>query len=80
MTEQIEKTAAFVRRKLADERGGVCHGDATTLWRERVGFYLDFYRRLKKQLEASVWGAAAPASGGMGNVQAGTFLELAGRM
>ena len=27
MTEQIEKTAAFVRRKLADERGGVCHGD-----------------------------------------------------
>lgn len=55
-------------------------GTATALWRERVGFYLDFYRRLKKQLEASVWGAAAPASGGMGTVQAGTFLELAGRM
>ncbi len=55
-------------------------GTATTLWRERVGFYLDFYRRLKKQLEASVWGAAAPASGGMGTVQAGDFLELAGRM
>ncbi len=78
MTEQIEKTAAFVRRKLADERGGVCHGDRHDA--VAVGFYLAFSRRLKKQLEASVWGAAAPASGGMGNVQAGTFLELAGRM
>lgn len=82
MTEQIEKTAAFVRRKLAESHlaAEFAAGTATALWRERVGFYLDFYRRLKKQLEASVWGAAAPASGGMGNVQAGTFLELAGRM
>ena len=37
-------------------------------------------KELKKQLEASVWGAAAPASGGTGNIQAGNLLELAGRM
>ena len=82
MTEQIEKAAAFVRRKLAESHlaAEFAAGTATALWRERVGSYLDFYRRLKQQREASVWGAAAPASGGMGNVQAGTFLELAGRM
>ena len=82
MTEQIEKAAAFVRRKLAESHlaAEFAAGTATALWRERVGSYLDFYRRLKKQLEASVWGAAAPASGGMGTVQAGDFLELTGRM
>lgn len=26
---------------------------ATKLWRERIGFYLDFYRRLREQLKAS---------------------------
>ena len=82
MTEQIEKAAAFVRRKLAESHlaAEFAAGTATALWRERVGSYLDFYRRLKKQLEASVRGAAAPAFGGTGNIQAGTFLELAGRM
>lgn len=50
---------------------------AAALWRERIGFYLEFYRRLKEQLEASVWGTdGAPAAGGAGNTP---FLELAGR-
>lgn len=54
---------------------------ATALWRERIGFYLDFYRRLKEQLDASVWAsdAAAPVSGRAGIAAADSALELAGR-
>lgn len=54
---------------------------ASALWRERIGFYLEFYRRLKGQLDASVWAsdAAVPASGRAGSAPADSALELAGR-
>ena len=76
-----EKTA-FVDGVLAKLEGHLAAELATetaaALWRERIGFYQDFYRRLREQLEASTWGAdgAAPASGGTGS---GSSLELAGR-
>ena len=36
---------------------------ATELWRERIGFYLDFYRRLGEQFSASAgfWESLAAA-------------------
>lgn len=51
---------------------------AAALWRERIGFYLDFYRRLEEQLKASVWDAA-PVTVRTGSAPADSSLELAGR-
>ena len=55
---------------------------ATALWRERIGFYQEFYRRLKDQLEAGAGypdGGAAPACRGTGKAPADSSLGLAGR-
>lgn len=64
MTERIEKTAAFVRRKLA----------------EKTAYVEDVLIKLESHLAAEFATGTATASGGTGNVQAGNLLELAGRM
>lgn len=44
--KMLEKLNAFLEMKFAT-------GTATELWKQRIGFYLDFYRRLSAQIEMS---------------------------
>lgn len=78
----LEEKAAYVDGVLAKLEGHLtaefATKTATTLWRERIGFYLDFYRRLEEQLKASVWDAA-PVPVRTGSAPADSSLELAGR-
>lgn len=54
---------------------------ATALWRERIGFYQDFYRRLRDQLAASTPDGETPrAPAGETDWEADSRLGLAGRM
>lgn len=54
---------------------------ATALWRDRIGFYREFYRRLRDQLRASaVEGEIPPGSAGEMNWTGGSRLGLAGQM
>ena len=53
---------------------------ATALWRDRIGFYREFYRRLREQLSASVLEGAPPVSEGDPDWMRDGRLGLAGRM
>lgn len=54
---------------------------ATALWRERIGFYLNFYRRLRDQLAASTLDGEMPrVHAGEPDWEADSRLGLAGRM
>ena len=53
---------------------------ATAMWRDRVGFYLDFYRRLDQQLAASAGlFEEPPASPGPERWENSLRLGLSGR-
>lgn len=54
---------------------------AAALWRERIGFYQNFYRRLRDQLAASTLDGQTPhAHAGEPDWEADSRLGLAGRM
>ena len=54
---------------------------ATALWRDRIGFYLAFYRRLRDQLAASTMDGETPrAPAGETDWEADSRLGLAGKM
>lgn len=90
------ETIGFSKLSLADRRAHVektlprlteylglpfATASATELWRERIGFYLDFYRRLSAQLSASagLGGEDEPLPGGAAPDGGETLLGLAGR-
>lgn len=52
---------------------------ATALWRERIGCYLDFYRRLGEQLSASVGLGETGEEGTPDGAPSALRLELSGR-
>ena len=73
--------------RLGNHMGAACATDAATaLWRDRVGFYVEYFRRLRHQLASSTAAfeqgiMTPPSSAATGaNASLDRLLELAGRM
>ena len=73
--------------RLGNHMGAACATDAATaLWRDRVGFYVEYFRRLRHQLASSTAGFSRdlmtpPSSASAGPDEAlDRMLGLAGRM
>ena len=73
--------------RLGNHMGVACATDAATaLWRDRVGFYVEYFRRLRHQLASSTAAfeqgiMTPPSSAATGaNASLDRLLELAGRM
>lgn len=82
----LEKKREYVQRTLAQLEGygaaDFATDTAAALWRDRIGFYADFYRRLREQLDASGMAAApgdAPDPAGVREDAPDSRLGLAGR-